>query len=243
MTRSSVRSRRVGDSYTIAGGRTALPASDGPAPSAGPCSPERVAVDSSSNVVVADTGNNRVRLVAENNGTCYGVAIDRGDLLPLGRRRVRGNGGPCHFGVAQFAPGSSGRPHGEPVHHRREPARGKPSHGRHSLRNAGLRVLQQHQDPDQQCPGGGKPLGQSVVHHGKRGKPVGPALAVAGYTVDANSCSGLSLSGPVNYKLVYLGQPNGFEVSRARQSISFGSTNPSPAAVGKPTQSLVITFR
>jgi hypothetical protein len=94
-----------------------------------------------------------------------------------------------------------------------------------------------------QCPGGGEPLGQSVVHHGKRGKPVGPALAVAGYTVDANSCSGLSLSGPVNYKLASLGQPNGFEVSRASQSISFGSTNPSPAAVGKPTQSLFITFR
>src|SRR6185437_61519 len=54
----------AGDIYTVAGGGTSFPGDGGPATSAALNGPVGVAVDGAGNLVIADTGNNRVRVVA-----------------------------------------------------------------------------------------------------------------------------------------------------------------------------------
>ena len=95
-----------GDIYTIAGNGTGAYSGDGgPATSAELNFPQAVAVDGSGNVVIADTYNNRVRLVAASTGTFYGQAMTAGDIYTIagnGTGGYSGDGGPAHLGRARL---------------------------------------------------------------------------------------------------------------------------------------------
>ena len=78
----------AGDIYTVAGNGTLGYSGDGgPATRAKLNSPEGVAADAAGNVVIADFGNNRVRVVTVSTGTFYGQAMTAGDIYT-----VAGNG-------------------------------------------------------------------------------------------------------------------------------------------------------
>ena len=62
------------------------------------------------------------------------------------------------------------------------------------------------------------------------GTAINAALNAGNYTIDPASCSGLTLSDPVNYVLSYLGTPSGFVVTPAAQTITF--TALAPGSVG-----------
>ena len=89
----------AGDIYTVAGIGTGGSSGDGgPATSAELNFPSRVAVDGSGNLVIADTDNNRVRVVAASTGTFYGVAMTAGDIYTVagnGTGGYSGDGGPA----------------------------------------------------------------------------------------------------------------------------------------------------
>ena len=88
----------AGDIYTVAGdGICRFSGDGGPATSAG-VSPAGVAVDGAGNLVIADSGNNRVRVVAETTGTFYGQAMTAGDIYTVagdGTKGFSGSGGPA----------------------------------------------------------------------------------------------------------------------------------------------------
>jgi NHL repeat-containing protein len=97
--------RTAGDIYTVAGGGTGL-GDGGPATSAGLGSPEAVAVDAAGNLLIADTGNNRVRAVAATTGTFYGQPMTAGDIYTVagnGTFGFSGDGGPA-TAAALFEP-------------------------------------------------------------------------------------------------------------------------------------------
>jgi hypothetical protein len=78
----------AGDIYTVAGnGSYGFAGDGGPAPSAELRDPLGVSVDGAGNLLIADTGNERVRLVAATSGTFYGQAVTAGDIVT-----VAGNG-------------------------------------------------------------------------------------------------------------------------------------------------------
>jgi hypothetical protein len=57
-----------------------------------------VAVDAAGNLVIADTSNYRVRVVAASTGTFYGVAMTKGDIYTVagnGQVGYTGDGGPA----------------------------------------------------------------------------------------------------------------------------------------------------
>ena len=82
------RAMTAGDIYTIAGDGTAGFAGDsGPATAAELAYPAGVTVDPSGNLLIADTNNNRIRVVAESSGTHYGQVMKAGDIYT-----VAGNG-------------------------------------------------------------------------------------------------------------------------------------------------------
>jgi hypothetical protein len=89
----------AGDIYTIAGdGTRGFSGDGGPATSAALSDPSGVTLDSAGNVVIADTGNNRVRVVAATSGTFYGQAMTAGDIYTIagtGHHGSRGDGGPA----------------------------------------------------------------------------------------------------------------------------------------------------
>jgi trimeric autotransporter adhesin len=89
----------AGDIYTVAGDGTSGYAGDGgPATSAELSLPEAVAVDGSGNLVIADTFNQRVRVVAATTGTFYGQAMTAGDIYTVagnGTAGFAGDGGPA----------------------------------------------------------------------------------------------------------------------------------------------------
>src|SRR5215470_8463073 len=89
----------AGDIYTVAGDGTAGFSGDGgPATRAELNSPRAVAVDGSGNLVVADQGNNRVRVVAVKTGTFNGQPMTAGDIYTVagdGTRAHSGDGGPA----------------------------------------------------------------------------------------------------------------------------------------------------
>jgi hypothetical protein len=88
----------AGDIYTVAGdGQAGYSGDGGPALSALLRSPGGVAVDGSANLVIADTLNNRVRVVAESTGSFYGQAMTAGDIYTVagGHRGFSGDGGPA----------------------------------------------------------------------------------------------------------------------------------------------------
>jgi sugar lactone lactonase YvrE len=84
----------AGGIYTVAGDGTAGYSGDGgPATAAELDGPQAVAVDGSGNLVIADTSNNRVRVVAVHSGTYYGQAMIAGDIYTAG-----GNGQATYSG-------------------------------------------------------------------------------------------------------------------------------------------------
>jgi trimeric autotransporter adhesin len=89
----------AGDIYTVAGNGTQGYSGDGgPATAAELLVPEGVAVDGSGNLVIADTGNDRVRVAAGSTGTFYGQAMTAGDIYTVagnGTAGSTGDGGPA----------------------------------------------------------------------------------------------------------------------------------------------------
>jgi trimeric autotransporter adhesin len=99
----------TGDIYTIAGNGNCGFSGDGaPATTAELTGPEGVAVDGAGNLVLADFGNYRVRVVAERTGTFYGQAMATGDIYTIagtGPGRFSGDGGPA-TSAELYDPGS-----------------------------------------------------------------------------------------------------------------------------------------
>ena len=93
------RAMTAGDIYTIAGDGTAGFAGDGgPATVAKLANPEGMAVDAAGNVLIADAGNSRIRVVAAATGTFYGRAMTAGDIYTIagdGTAGFAGDGGPA----------------------------------------------------------------------------------------------------------------------------------------------------
>jgi hypothetical protein len=91
------QSMTAGDIYTVAGtGAYGFSGDGGPATAAGLAGPDQTAVDGAGNLVVADTGNNRVRVVAASTGTFYGQAMTVGDIYTVagsGQAGFTGEGG------------------------------------------------------------------------------------------------------------------------------------------------------
>jgi hypothetical protein len=84
----------AGDIYTVAGnGSFGFSGDGGPATSAGLAAPRGAAVDASGNLVIADTVNNRVRVVAGSSGTFYGQAMTAGDIYTVAGSSHWGFGG------------------------------------------------------------------------------------------------------------------------------------------------------
>jgi trimeric autotransporter adhesin len=97
----------AGDIYTVAGNGTGRFAGDnGPADKAEVQAPSGAAIDGNGNLIFADTGNNRVRLVAEKTGVFYGRRMTANDIYTIG-----GNGSTTYSGngvtatTAQLDPG------------------------------------------------------------------------------------------------------------------------------------------
>jgi hypothetical protein len=92
------RAMTAGDIYTVAGNGTAgFSGTGAPATSAELNEPQGVTVDGSGNLVIADSMNNRVRVVAESTGTFYGIAMTAGDIYTVagdGTFGFSGDGGP-----------------------------------------------------------------------------------------------------------------------------------------------------
>ena len=76
-----------------------LPGLDGGAATGAELSgPSGATVDGSGNLVITDTGNNRIRVVAETTGTFYGQAMTAGDIYTVagnGTAGFAGDGGPA----------------------------------------------------------------------------------------------------------------------------------------------------
>jgi hypothetical protein len=89
----------AGDIYTVAGdGTFGFSGDAGPATAAELGSPGQTAVDGAGNLVIADGGNNRVRVVAAGTGTFYGQAMTAGDIYTVagtGTGGFSGDGGPA----------------------------------------------------------------------------------------------------------------------------------------------------
>jgi hypothetical protein len=97
------RAMAAGDIYTVAGGGTAGLGDGGPATAAELAHPSSVAVDGSGNLVITDTNDQRVRVVAVKTGTFYRRAMAAGDIYTVagdGTGGYSGDGGPAT--AAQF---------------------------------------------------------------------------------------------------------------------------------------------
>jgi len=89
----------AGDIYTVAGnGSYGYGGDGGPATSAELRDPQGVSVDGAGNLLISDTLNSRVRLVAATSGTYYGEAVAAGDVATVagsGRGGFLGDSGPA----------------------------------------------------------------------------------------------------------------------------------------------------
>ncbi len=100
------QSMTAGDIYTLAGtgpDDNGFAGDGGPATSAELNEPGWVALDGFGNVYVADTGNNRVRMIAASTGTYYGISMTAGDIYTVAGTRTEGysgDGGPS--GLAEL---------------------------------------------------------------------------------------------------------------------------------------------
>jgi hypothetical protein len=88
----------AGNIYTVAGtGEEGYSGDGGPAVNA-KVDPSDVAVDPAGNLVIADGGNKRIRVVAVRDGTFYGVAMTAGNIYTVagtGEEGYSGDGGPA----------------------------------------------------------------------------------------------------------------------------------------------------
>ena len=91
------QSMTAGDIYTIAGnGHHGFTGDGGPAASAELDQPATVVVDAAGNVVIADTNNVRIRVIAASTGTFYGQPMTSGDISTVaGGGAALGDGGPA----------------------------------------------------------------------------------------------------------------------------------------------------
>jgi sugar lactone lactonase YvrE len=93
------RQMTVGDIYGVAGtGRAGFGGDGGPAGASELDHPAGVAIDGQGDLIVADTGNNRVRLVAARPGTVLGRTVRAGDIYTVvgtGKGGFSGDGGPA----------------------------------------------------------------------------------------------------------------------------------------------------
>ena len=91
------QSMTAGDIYTIAGnGHHGFTGDGGPAASAELDQPATVGVDAAGNVVIADTNNVRIRVIAASTGTFYGQSMTAGDISTVaGGGAALGDGGPA----------------------------------------------------------------------------------------------------------------------------------------------------
>ncbi len=88
----------AGNIYTIAGGGTGGLGDRGPATSAVLSSPLAMAADAAGNVLIADSGHRRVRVVAASTGMFYGKPMTAGNIYTLagtGKIGTSGDGGPA----------------------------------------------------------------------------------------------------------------------------------------------------
>jgi len=89
----------AGDIYTVAGNGSFRYAGDGgPATRAGLNAPKSVAVDAAGNLLIADSDNATIRVVAARTGTFYGRAMTAGDIYTVagnGHLGFSGDGGPA----------------------------------------------------------------------------------------------------------------------------------------------------
>ena len=97
-----------GDIYTIAGnGQPGFSGDGGPAARAGLNNPLGLAVDRMGNVLIADSGDARVRVVAARSGMFYGRRMTRGDIYTIagdGKPFFSGDGGPAtRAGLGPFS--------------------------------------------------------------------------------------------------------------------------------------------
>jgi hypothetical protein len=91
----------AGDIYTVAGtGTYGFGGDGGPATAAQLRGPAAVTVDGQGNLLIADTGNDRVRLVAAATGTYYGQAVTGGDIVTVAGNGVAGYRGDSHQAVS-----------------------------------------------------------------------------------------------------------------------------------------------
>ena len=92
------KSMHAGDIYTVAGsGTLGFSGDHGPATEAKMYQPSGAAVDGAGNLVIADSYNKRVRVVAVKTGTFYGQAMTAGDIYTIAgeQKAGSGDGGPA----------------------------------------------------------------------------------------------------------------------------------------------------
>src|SRR5205823_1312919 len=93
------RTMTAGDIYTVAGtGIAGFSGNGAPATNAEIDEPQGVTVDGSGNLVIADSMNNRVRVVAASTGTFYSKPMTAGDIYTIagnGTIQFSENGGPA----------------------------------------------------------------------------------------------------------------------------------------------------
>jgi sugar lactone lactonase YvrE len=78
------RAMTAGDIYTVAGnGKSGSSGDGGPATSAELSFPQAITVDGAGNLVVADSSNSKIRVVAASTGTFYGQAMTAGDIYTV----------------------------------------------------------------------------------------------------------------------------------------------------------------
>jgi hypothetical protein len=89
----------AGHIYTVAGtGSAGFSGDGGPATAAMLRTPTSVVTDAAGNLVISDSGNNRIRVVAAASGTFYGVTMTAGDIYTVagnGTYGFAGDGGPA----------------------------------------------------------------------------------------------------------------------------------------------------
>lgn len=89
----------AGHIYAVAGnGQQGFAGDGGPATKAEFSGPAGVTLDSAGNLVIADSSNGRIRVVAEHTGTFYGQPMTTGDIYTIagsGRMGFAGDGGPA----------------------------------------------------------------------------------------------------------------------------------------------------
>jgi hypothetical protein len=93
------RAMTLGDIYTIAGtGTQGFSGDGGPATAAQLNTPLRVTVDAAGNVLICDSFNQRIRVLAVKSGSFYGRAMAAGDIYTIagnGTAGFSGDGGPA----------------------------------------------------------------------------------------------------------------------------------------------------